>query len=195
MERIFDPFFTTKGREGGTGMGLSVAHGIVRSHHGEITLESQPGEGSTFRVFLPLVEKEAAATDSKDPSPLPTGDESILFVDDEASIVHIGEQTLGYLGYNMVCMTSSTEALDAFRAGPDRFDLVITDLTMPDMTGVELAENILEIRSEIPIILCTGFSEAVTSEDARKMGISGFLKKPVTIRELAESVRRVLDAR
>jgi len=191
--RIFDPFFTTKERGEGTGMGLSVVHGIVSSHTGAITAESEPGEGSTFRVFLPLIEKDTDTKKVEELPPLPEGNESILFVDDEEGIVYLGEQILARLGYSIICKTSSNEALAAFRSRPDHFDLVVTDLTMPHMTGVELTEKLLEIRSDIPIILCTGFSDTVTPEKAQAMGIREFLKKPLAPRELAESVRRVLD--
>ncbi len=191
--RIFDPFFTTKERGEGTGMGLSVVHGIVHDHGGAITVESEPGEGNTFQVFLSLIKKETEEIKAVKLSPLQKGNETILLVDDEKVIVDLGEKTLQHLGYNVIGKTSSKEALDIFRSQPDHFDMVITDMTMPNMTGVDLAEKLLQIRSDIPIILCTGFSYKVTPEKAQSIGIREFINKPLSPRELAESVRRVLD--
>lgn len=194
MARIFDPFFTTKKHGEGTGMGLSVVHGIVNSHDGAITVESEPGAGSTFRVFLPLLKQDTVKTQTEIiRPPLTKGNESILFVDDEKSIVNLGVQSLERLGYKITGKTSSKEALKIFQSQPGRFNLVITDLTMPDMTGVELAKKLLLIRPDIPIILCTGYSDKITPEKAEAMGIREFIKKPFGPRDLAESVRRVLD--
>jgi CheY-like chemotaxis protein len=191
--RIFDPFFTTKERGEGTGMGLSVVHGIIHGHDGAITVKSEPGEGSTFQVFLPLIKKETEEIQLETLPPLPKGDENVLFVDDEKVIVDIGGNTLERLGYSVIGKTSSKEALEIFRSQPDHFDLVITDMTMPNMTGMEFAEKLLQIRSDIPIILCTGFSDRVMQEKARSMGIREFINKPISPRGLGESVRRVLD--
>jgi PAS domain S-box-containing protein len=191
--RIFDPFFTTKERGEGTGMGLSVVHGIIHGHDGAITVKSEPGEGSTFQVFLPLIKKETEEIQLETLPPLPKGDENVLFVDDEKTIVDIGGNTLERLGYSVIGKTSSKEALEIFRSQPDHFDLVVTDMTMPNMTGMELAEKLLQIRSDIPIILCTGFSDRVMQEKARSMGIREFINKPISPRGLGESVRRVLD--
>jgi PAS domain S-box-containing protein len=192
IERIFDPFFTTKKRGEGTGMGLSVVHGIVQSHGGSITVKSELGKGSIFNVFLPRIQSEAPQSETKTSLPAPTGNERILFVDDEKVLMDFGKELLEQLGYEVTARTSSIEALETFRAQPNRFDLVITDMTMPNITGVELAKKLMNIRSDIPIILCTGFSETVTQEKAEAVGIREFLLKPLSARDLAETVRKAL---
>jgi CheY-like chemotaxis protein len=192
LGRIFEPFFTTKEKSMGTGMGLPVVHGIVQSLGGEITVYSKPGKGTTFNVFFPKT-KAVLTAGFEGARPLIRGEESILFVDDEAQIVDIGKQILERLGYRVFTRTSSIEALEAFRAQPDKFDLVITDMTMPNMTGDRLAAALRRIRPDIPIILCTGFSERITEENARYAGIQEFLAKPLLRQDMAEAVRRVLD--
>jgi PAS domain S-box-containing protein len=192
LGRIFEPFFTTKEKSMGTGMGLPVVHGIVQSLGGEITVYSKPGKGTTFNVFFPKT-KAVLTAGFEGARPLIRGEESILFVDDEAQIVDIGKQILERLGYRVFTRTSSIEALEAFRAQPDKFDLVITDMTMPNMTGDRLAAALRRIRPDIPIILCTGFSERITEENAKYAGIQEFLAKPLLRQDMAEAVRRVLD--
>ena len=192
QERIFDPFFTTKAPGEGTGMGLSVVHGIVKKHGGEITVHSEPGVGTTFHVFLPVVESMAEAR-PETAEPVRGGTESLLFVDDEAMVVDMGRERLERWGYRVTTRTSSGEALELFRVNPGAFDLVITDQTMPDMTGADLAKELLRIRPELPIILCTGFSRAITPEKARALGIRAFVMKPIVGAELGRTVRRVLD--
>ncbi len=192
LTRIFDPFFTTKGPGEGTGMGLSVVHGIVKSHGGDITVYSEPGVGTTFQVYLPVV-KSLAEARPETVEPVPGGTESILIVDDDAVVAEIGRETLERLGYCVTTRTSSIEALELFRAKPGEFDLVITDQTMPHMTGTDLAAEILRIRPDIPIILCTGFSHVITPEKARARGIQEFVMKPIVGAELGRTVRRVLD--
>jgi len=192
MERIFEPFFTTKAVGDGTGMGLATVHGIVTSHDGAITVHSEPEKGSTFHVYFPrldsILQPEAQTTE-----PVPRGKERILFVDDEEQLVRMGQQMLERLGYHVTVRTSSVEAVEAFRAQPDRFDLVITDQTMPNMTGVELAKELMRIRPDVPIILTTGFSEVVTPQEAKNAGIREYIMKPVVARDLAQAIRQVLD--
>ena len=192
-ERIFDPYFTTKDTGEGTGLGLSVAHGIVKTYGGTITVYSEPGEGTTFHVYLPIIlELEREEKESEEPHP--TGSECILFIDDEEVLVEIGGQILEQLGYKVVTETSSVQALELFRAEPNRFDLVITDMTMPHMTGDKLARELMTIRPKIPIILCTGHSGLVSEAKAEEIGIKAFVMKPLVMRNLAETVRKVLDA-
>jgi CheY-like chemotaxis protein len=192
MERIFDPYFTTKEKGEGTGMGLSVVMGIVKSHGGAITVYSEPGKGATFNVFLPVVEDVVEAK-TEDEEPLPEGNERILFVDDEPTLVDVTRQKLEKLGYKVVGTISSLEALELFKSNPEGFDLVITDMTMPRMTGDILAKKIMKIRSDIPVILCTGYSEGISKARAEDLGISAFAMKPLLMRELATTVRGVLD--
>jgi CheY-like chemotaxis protein len=192
IERIFDPFFTIKSKGEGTGMGLSVVHGIVASYGGPITASSEPGKGSTFKVYLPAVERSKAPVSIAE-EPIATGTERILFIDDEKAIVNIGKQMLESLGYKITTRTSSIEALELFKAKADSFDLVITDMTMPNMTGDKLARELIRIKPEIPVILCTGYSARINREQTMAMGIRGFLSKPVLKRDFAENIRKVLD--
>jgi PAS domain S-box-containing protein len=192
-ERIFDPFFTTKAVGEGTGLGLSVVMGIVKQSNGYITVESEPGKGSTFAVYFPKVTGRSAADAADREETVPIGSERILFVDDEEALRDMGEGLLTRLGYEVTCQGSSTAALALVEQDPLRFDLVITDQTMPDMTGIELAKRILNVRSDMPVILCTGFSHLVDADIARAAGIQGFAVKPLTKREIAMIVRKVLD--
>jgi len=192
LDKIFDPFFTTKEKEEGTGMGLSVVHGIVRSHGGGIYAYSEPGKGSTFKIFLPAIQKYLKPEDSID-RPVLTGTERILLVDDEPAIVNMSKQTLESLGYDVVMRTSSIEAMEYFRNHPESVDLVITDMTMPNMTGDELAVELMKIRPDIPVILCTGFSTRINEQKAKAKGIRKFVLKPVIKQELSETIRKVLD--
>lgn len=192
MERIFEPFFTTKGVGEGTGMGLAVVHGIVTSHGGAITVDSTPGQGTTFTIYLPRLQ-EAVAESLPAPPPIPEGKGCILFVDDEEDLVQLGREMLEPLGYRIVAQTSSYEALKIFRAAPERFDLVITDQTMPKMAGAMLAQELRRIRPDIPIILCTGFSHNIDAEKAKDLGIDAFLIKPIEVHEWAFTIRRLLQ--
>jgi CheY-like chemotaxis protein len=194
IDRIFDPYFTTKEIGKGAGMGLAVVHGIVKEHNGIITVESELGKGTTFSIFFPVVKKEAAVETETDEI-LPVGDERILFIDDEESMVKMGHQRLERLGYKVEAMTSPIEALALFRSRPDQFDLIITDMTMPLITGDKLIKETLNIQSDIPVILCTGFSEKIDEKKATAIGAAGYLEKPVDKHNLAFKVRSVLDAK
>ena len=191
-ERIFDPYFTTKGLGVGTGLGLSVAHGIVKNHGGAFSVYSESGKGSTFHVYLPRVDADVIDVSVAKESP-PVGDEQILFIDDEETLVQIGRQMLERLGYKVSTKSCSVKALEDFREDPMKFDLVITDQTMPNMTGEVLAKEMMQIRSDIPIILCTGFSHLVDQKKSQLIGIRAFLMKPLILRDLAVTIRKVLD--
>ena len=193
-KRIFEPFFTTKGLGQGTGMGLSVVYGIVKNHGGDVTVETKFGEGSTFNVFLPSSPQETEVQQERE-GHIPGGNERILLVDDEVSVVNMMRQVLQRLGYKVTTAGGGTEAWDIFRKTPDAFDLVIVDQIMPDLTGMGLAERILTVKPNLPIILFTGYSEAVSPEEAKAAGISEFVMKPIARREAAETIRRVLDTR
>jgi PAS domain S-box-containing protein len=193
MARIFDPYFTTKEIGRGTGLGLAVVHGIVHGHGGAITCKSSPGMGTTFEIYLPEVLYEEEAGKHLEEKPLPRGTERILFVDDEPALVNLAERILSKLGYSVITKTNSIEALSLFKENPYSFDLVITDMTMPGMTGDRLAQYLMEIRKDIPVILCTGYSEYISEERAKKTGIREFFMKPFEIRVLAETIRKVLD--
>ncbi|MBN1103634.1 MAG: PAS domain S-box protein [Deltaproteobacteria bacterium] len=193
LERIFEPYFTTKDKGKGTGLGLSVVHGIVKAHGGAVMVESEPGKGTTVSVYFPRIGHRPPALEQDLTEPLPTCRERILFVDDEPELVNMTREMLQPLGYEVFSTTSSVEALRLFREQPDRFDLVITDLTMPHMTGDRLARRMLRIRPDIPIILCTGYSEILTEDKAREMGIQEFVMKPLIRNDLALNIRKVLD--
>ena len=193
MDRIFEPYFTTKELGRGTGLGLSVVHGIVKKHGGSILCRSELGKGTSFDIYFPEIEAEQDIVKSIEKEPLPTGTERILFVDDEPALVDLGKMSIESLGYTVDSRTSSIEALELFRNNPDRFDLVITDMTMPGMTGDKLAQRLMEIRQDIPIILCTGYSERITEERAKKLGIREFMLKPLIRKDWAKTIRRVLD--
>jgi CheY-like chemotaxis protein len=173
-------------------MGLAVAYGIIKNHGGHIKVYSQLGEGTTFEVLFPKIESKTPTDDEKIDIPL-KGDESILFVDDEDFLVDLVKRMLKKLGYQVVVKQSPMEALELFKDQPGGFDLVISDMTMPGMTGVELAEAVIAIRSDIPFILCTGYNEHVSEEKIKQFGIKEFLMKPLEIRVLAETIRRALE--
>jgi signal transduction histidine kinase/CheY-like chemotaxis protein len=192
LERIFEPFFTTKKKNEGTGLGLSVVHGIIKSHDGAITVSSTPGKGTKFEIFLPRIESsevqesESSETTTKDK-------ELILLVDDEEMIVNSTKQILERLGFDVICRTSSTDALEEFQEEPEKFDLVITDQVMPNITGTQLSEKLLSIRPDISIILCSVFPEDVSIEEIKKIGIKEFIAKPISMQKLNKTIRNVLD--
>lgn len=194
IERLFEPFFTTKGPGEGTGMGLAVVHGIVKRMKGEIVVESSLGKGSTFSVYLPVVQDMEEEDEPKEDA-LAKGCGHILFVDDEPALVDIGELLLKELGYNVTTRTCGIEALEAFKSNPDKFDLVLTDMTMPQMTGEKLAREIISIRKDIPIVISTGFSSAMTEKKALGLGVKGLLMKPFVLSELARMIQKVLDSK
>lgn len=194
LERIFDPYFSTKKKDEGTGLGLAVVRGIVESHKGAIRVQSEPGKGATFAIFLPAIEEESKP-EFDAPMALPFGTERVLLVDDEPTLVNLCKNMLVRLGYQVETANGGVEALEKFLAGPDRFDLVITDYTMPYLTGEGLAQQIMEIRPDLPIVMCTGFSKRIDEGRAKTLGIRQFIMKPVAMRELARAVRAALESK
>jgi len=192
QERVFEPYFTTKESSEGTGLGLAVVHGIVKRHNGDIAIDSQIGKGTTVKVKIPLVEMEIKPEEVVRES-IPTGNENILLVDDEEALLGTYQQILERLNYSVITADSSIKALEIFRKTPSQIDLVICDMTMPELTGIQLAGELLNLRPEIPIILCTGFSEFIDAQKAKAVGIKEFLMKPVNKRILANTIRRVLN--
>ncbi|MBW1867571.1 MAG: PAS domain S-box protein [Deltaproteobacteria bacterium] len=192
IDKIFDPFFTTKKPSEGTGMGLAVVHGIVTNHNGAIEVENGV-EGATFHIYFPLLDIEPAAAETAGQLSLPVGQGKILFVDDEKPLVQFSKEILEYLGYEITAKTDSVKALEVFKQSPDFFDLVITDQTMPNMTGLDLAEKILAVRPDLPIVLCTGFSTETTEKKALAAGIHTYIKKPLGPRKLATVVSKILN--
>jgi CheY-like chemotaxis protein len=193
INKIFDPFFTTKEKGKGTGMGLSVVHGIIKNMSGKIEVDSELGRGTEFHIYLPIAESAFKVEKSRIKEPIQGGDERILLVDDEEVIIKMEKQTLERLGYHVTSRISSIEALELFKTNPDKFDLIVTDMAMPKMSGDKLAVELLKISPDIPILLCTGFSEAMTEEKIKSLGIKGLLLKPIIIKDLAERIRKVLD--
>ncbi len=190
--RIFDPYFTTKDANEGTGLGLAMVHGIVKDHGGMIKVYSEKGSGTAFQIFFPCLDEKSTVVEGQTKA-LSTGSERILFLDDDKILVDIGEQMLQKLGYKVDSRTSPFEALEVFRANPDKYDILITDMTMPQMSGDTFAQAVLKIRSDVPIILCTGFSNLISPEKAKESGIRGFLMKPLTMSDLSKNIRKVLD--
>ncbi|MCP4719809.1 MAG: PAS domain S-box protein [Desulfobacteraceae bacterium] len=193
IHNIFEPYFTTKEKGKGTGLGLSVVYGIVKEHKGEIKVYSEVGKGTTFCIYLPLMKKTMGAVSVEHSSEAETGAEKILLVDDEVSVAKLEGQMLSRLGYQVTIKTNSRDALNTFRLNPDFFDLMISDMTMPDMTGDQLSKEILSLKPDIPIVICTGFSERINREQAKTIGVKGFLMKPVIKSDMAQMVRKVLD--
>ena len=192
QKRIFDPFFTTKAKNKGTGLGLAVTHSIIQQHEGKIQVCSSPGKGSTFRIFLPFLDQPVQMEESLPLPDLPGGHEHIVLVDDEEPLADIFRRILVDLGYRVTMFTSSPEALHYLEENSDDVDLLITDMTMPTMTGIDLALRVLELKPGLPIILCTGFSEAINQEEAARLGFSAFLLKPISQHKLARTVDSLL---
>ncbi len=193
LKAIFDPYFTTKKKGEGTGLGLSIVHGIVTGFGGHISVKSKPGSGTTFTVHLPVHHSGPAPSPEESPAPIPTGSEHILVVDDEEPIIKMQKQMLETLGYRVTAFTAGLDALGALKSFPNRFNLLLTDMTMPNMTGLQLAHEIKSVGSRIPVIICSGLSDGIKKEIRNKTGIQGYVKKPIRKRELALTIRMVLD--
>ena len=193
ISRIFDPYFTTKEKDKGTGLGLSVVHGIVQGHGGAVRVYSKPGKGTAFKIYLPAILQADKKVDSGAGEPLQTGSEQILFVDDEPTLVEVGKRLLEQMGYKVTTRTNCIDALELVKTDPNRFDLVISDVTMPQMTGDRLAGELLRIRPDIPIILCTGYSDRISKENCSKLGVKDLILKPLLAGDLSRAVRKALD--
>ena len=193
LPRIFEPFFSTKEPEKGTGLGLSVVYGVVKSHSGNIQIESRTGGGTVFRLYFPAVPDEAVS-EKIIIEKLSRGNEKILFVDDEEMLAELGKSMLNSLGYSVKALSDSREALNLLKASMHEYDLLITDQTMPVMTGLELAEEVVKINPDFPVIICTGFSSRVDRKKAEEAGCRGFMEKPLTLKKLSEKIREVLDS-
>ena len=193
MDQIFDPYFTTKEVGKGTGMGLSLVQGIVKNHGGEISVLSELDQYTTVTILLPIIDAIENDMDVSVSEELATGNERILLVDDEAMIVDVMTQFLSQLGYQTTSMTDSPAALETFRSQPDQYDLLITDMTMPKLTGIQLTQAMREIRNDIAVIICTGFSEQISIERSKELGIQAFIMKPVVMGDMARTIRKVLD--
>jgi PAS domain S-box-containing protein len=193
LERIFDPYFTTKKKEEGTGLGLAVVHGIVTSHNGHITVESTPEQGTVFKIYFPYIPVKVFDHKKTVGAQLPEGKEHILLIDDEVDIVHVNRQMLKRLGYSVSAYSDSREALAAFETDPNAVDLLITDMTMPGLTGDQVVRSVHARRPDLPIIMCTGFSEIITPEKARALGVYKLMMKPLLVGDLARSIRELLD--
>ena len=194
LEKVFDPYFTTKKTGEGTGLGLSVVHGIVKNCSGELKIYSEPGRGTNVHIYFPKLKDYDHDPADFQETRLKTGTERILLVDDDPAILDMLKQSIETLGYQVTAFQSSRKALDEFRNAPTNYDLVVTDMTMPEMTGFELSKQILKQDPGTPIVLCTGYSELITKEKAEAIGIKGFIMKPALLGVLAGTIREVLDS-
>ncbi len=195
LAKIFDPYFTTKPIGKGTGLGLSVVHGIVKNYRGELEVRSRPGKGSVFNVYLPAFEGQSPPQPSSEKKVIQGGKERILLVDDEISILKLEKEMLERLGYEICAMEDSHTALSEIKNSLDKYDLLITDMTMPKVTGERLAREAKSTDPHFPIIVCTGFSEQLTPHIASDIGINAVLAKPVLKTTMAQTIRKVLDER
>ncbi len=193
LDKIFDPYFTTKPPDQGTGMGLAVVHGIVKGHRGHISVYSEAGKGTSFLIYLPMLEEKGEVVSEELPEELRGGDERILIVDDEPQVAEMQARLLASLGYQVTHHSQPLQAMERFRDAPQDFDLIITDMTMPKMHGADLAREVMRIRPDMPVILCTGFSELVNEDKARALGIKAFAMKPLARKSIAALIRRVLE--
>ncbi len=193
IDKIFDPYFSTKAKDKGTGLGLSVVQGIVTSCNGYIHIYSEPDKGTEVSIYLPLIQKASHNESPDQLLPIQGGTERILLVDDEEAIVKMEKIMLERLGYHVTPVTESINAFEIFTENTNKFDLIITDMTMPNMTGIQLASRIKTVRADFPVIVCTGFSDQINKETAKELGIQGYLAKPIIKRELAKLIRGVLD--
>jgi CheY-like chemotaxis protein len=191
-EKIFDPYFTTKEQGKGTGMGLAMVHSIIANDDGFITCQSKVGVGTIFEVNLPAISNQTVSKPEKN-TLIPIGTERILFIDDEPMLVEMSKEMLSRLGYSVTVAKNGLEALTTFQNQPEVFDLIITDHAMPGITGFDMARRMLQIRPNLPIILCTGYSSRISEEKAQSYGIKGFVLKPIIRKEIAELIRKVLD--
>ena len=196
LKKIFDPYFTTKEIGEGTGLGLSLVYGIVEDHGGYIRVYSDPGKGSTFNIFFPITDKNKLSADKKsDSGPLAKGTETIMIVDDEDAILTSTQELLEDYGYKASAFSNGSYAFDEFKKNPSQFDLIITDMSMPQMTGDTLATKVLKVRNDMPIIMCTGYSESFTIDQALKLGIKRYIQKPIDSQRLLLLIREVLDGK
>jgi CheY-like chemotaxis protein len=191
MNRIFEPFFTTKAPNEGTGLGLSVVHGIMQDHDGAITVYSEPGKGTTFHLFFPAVGGGVSDSGSEELSVPHGAGQRILFVDDEEPIARLGERMLAKLGYAVESRTHVMDALDLVRSQPRQFDLVITDLNMPTMSGIDFALQLAQIRPDLPVVLTTGYTGSLRIEQIRALGLRDMLLKPLSIHDLGDALHRI----
>ncbi len=193
LERIFEPYFTTKEQGKGTGIGLALVHGIVKGHGGYLSVYSEPGQGTTFSLYFPVCCDLGGQSSKVMETTVPRGSERMLLVDDEENVLKILKEMSEHLGYQVTAVSDSTEAYALFRSRPDDFDLVVTDQTMPGLTGIALAQKIFTLKPRMPVIICTGFSEALTQGKARELGLAGYIMKPVVMDDFARVVRRALE--
>jgi len=192
IDRIFEPFFTTKKVGKGTGLGLSVVHGIVKGHNGDIHVYSEPGAGTEFKLFFPVYSDTAKIIDQEQVK-IQGGSESIIMIDDEIEIIALFRKILTKLGYQIEVFTNSTEALKKIENNPDKYDLLITDLTMPGKTGIEIAEEIQKIKKDMPVILISGYSAEISEEKMTRLGIKGVLQKPLVIQDLVNQIKKIFN--